>query len=104
MVVYGTRVLDLYSAGFDTSVWFPLSSPSFRHSNDFKRPQRRPSPHSSVMSMAQVYPRLDVSSRYGERAMDAKIVVMGNTFVHRSANLPMARERAALLIDNYSAR
>lgn len=36
--------------------------------------------------------------------MDAKIVVMGNTFVHRSANLPMARERAALLIDNYSAR
>ena len=48
--------------------------------------------------MAQIYPRLDVSSRYGERSMDAKIVVMGNTFVQPSASLPMARERAALLI------
>jgi GTPase SAR1 family protein len=31
--------------------------------------------------MAQLYPRMDLDSRYGERSMDAKIVVMGNTFV-----------------------
>lgn len=33
------------------------------------------------MAMTQLYPRMDMDSRYGERSMDAKIVVMGNTFV-----------------------
>jgi hypothetical protein len=33
------------------------------------------------MAMSQLYPRMDMDSRYGERSMDAKIVVMGNTFV-----------------------
>lgn len=34
-----------------------------------------------TMAIDQLYPSMDMDGRYGERSMDAKIVVMGNTFV-----------------------
>lgn len=63
---------------------------SLRHSAFLSIP---PAPAaSSTMAMAQIYPRMDMNNRYGERSMDAKIVVMGNTFVFLPPTAIFSRE------------
>jgi len=61
-------------------ILIPNSYPALRHSPC--RPRGVPAPCTVVrMAMSQLYTRMDLDSRYGERSMDAKIVVMGNTYV-----------------------